>query len=67
MRAFIPSDPRDKHRSQIEIMNWEAELKEQRLRDKRENRRFIITTAVSTVAAVAAVVAAVASVISCLT
>lgn len=67
MRAFIPSDPQDKHRSQIEIMNWEAELKEQRLRGKRENRRFIITTVVSTVAAVGALVAAVASVISCLT
>ncbi len=55
MRAFIPSDPQDKHRSQIEIMNWEANLKEKKDREKREARRFWFTAICSAIAAVAAV------------
>jgi len=66
MRAFMPSDPSDKQRSQIETMNWRAELEEKRAKEKMETRRFIITTVIASVAASAAIVAAVASVIACL-
>lgn len=63
-RAFTPSNPQDPHRSQIEIMNWEAELEAEKRRESLETRRFIITTVVSSIAAVGALVAAVASVLS---
>lgn len=55
MRAFMPSDPSDKQRSRIETMNWRAELEEKKAKEKRETRRFIITTVISSIAAVAAV------------
>lgn len=54
MRTFIPSNPQDPNRSQIEIMNWQAELEAEKRRERRETRRFIITTVVSGIAAVAA-------------
>ena len=63
-RAFIPSNPQDKHRSQIEIMNWQAELEAEKKQDNRETRRFIVTPVISSIAAVGAVVAAVVSVLS---
>lgn len=53
-RAFIPSNPQDKHRSQIEIMNWKAELEAEKRRERRETRRFIITTVISSIAAISA-------------
>ncbi len=55
MRVFTPSDPHDKHKSQIELMNWEADLKEKKDRAKRESRRFWFTAICSAIAAVAAV------------
>lgn len=55
MRGFIPSDPNDNQRSQIEIENWKAELESAKKREKRDTRRYWLTTVCAVIAAIAAV------------
>ena len=55
MPKFIPSDRTDWIETMMERSNWEEALKEQKECEKREKRRFIITTVLSCIAALAAV------------
>ena len=55
MPTFIPSDPKDRLRTMAELNDWEQTLKKAKESEKRENRRFIITTVLSGIAALAAV------------
>lgn len=55
MRGFMPSAPNDKQRSQIEIANWRAELEAAKKREKRDTRRYWLTTVCAIIAAIAAV------------
>lgn len=54
-RAFIPTDPQGKHRSQIEIMNWKVELEAKKKQERRQAVMGWITTISSVIAALAAV------------
>lgn len=54
MRGFIPSDPQDWHRTQIELMNWKADLDEAKKKQRTETRRYWITTAIAVLALVLA-------------
>lgn len=56
MPTFFPSDPKDKLRANAEANDWKAAERKHAEREKRENRRFIVTAALSGVAALAAVV-----------
>lgn len=58
-RAFIPTNPQDQHRSQIELMNWKAELEA----EKKQNFRNAILGWVTAISAVIAALAAVAGVV----
>ncbi len=55
MPTFIPSDPKDRLRTMAELNDWEQTIKKAKESEKRENRRFIITTVLSGIAALAAV------------
>lgn len=55
MPTFIPSDPKDWLRTMAELNDWEQTIKKAKESEKRENRRFIITTVLSGIAALAAV------------
>lgn len=54
-RAFYPSHPEDRMRSEQEAAEWRANLEEEKRLKKRDNIRFWITTILSGIAAVAAV------------
>lgn len=56
MRAFIPSDPQDWHKTQIEEMNWKADLEEAKKKQKIEAHRYWITTAIAVAALITAIV-----------
>lgn len=51
---------------QMQILKEEAAAEKEAERDKRELRRFIITTIIGAIAAIASIVAATSSVIACL-
>lgn len=55
MPTFIPSDPKNRLRTMAELNDWEQTIKKAKESEKRENRRFIITTVLSGIAALAAV------------
>lgn len=55
MPIFIPSDPNDRLRTMAELNDWKQSIKKEKEKEKRENRRFIITTVLSGIAALAAV------------
>lgn len=50
MKGFIPSNPQDWHRTQIEMMNWKADLEDAKKKQRRETRRYWITTAIALIA-----------------
>jgi len=58
-RAFIPSDPQDQYRTQLEVMNWRAELDA----EKKKDRRNAILGWITAISAVIAALAAVAGVV----
>lgn len=55
MPIFIPSDPNDRLITMAELNDWKQSIKKEKEKEKRENRRFIITTVLSGIAALAAV------------
>jgi hypothetical protein len=55
MSAFFPSDPQDKLRANAEANDWKVAARKRAEWEKRENRRFVVTAALSAVAALAAV------------
>jgi hypothetical protein len=55
MPIFIPSDPNDRLRTMAELNDWKQSIKKEKEKEKRDNRRFIITTVLSCIAALAAV------------
>lgn len=54
MGAFFPSDPNDRVKSMMEYDGWLKDKEAQKVREKRETRRFVITCIISGIAALAA-------------
>lgn len=52
---MIPTNPQDRARTNAEVREWRENIEKQLKREKKEDRRFWITVAVSSVAALAAV------------
>lgn len=55
MGSFFPSDPHNRVKSMMEYDGWLKDKEEQKAKEKRETRRFIITCTISGIAAVAAI------------
>ena len=52
---FLPTDPNNRAKTQAELRGYEENRKREKERERRETRRFWITTAITSVAALAAV------------
>lgn len=57
MKSFRPSDPLDAYRSQLERENWKAGLGEKKAQERKENRRYRITTGIAVLSLAVSIIA----------
>lgn len=64
MSVLFPSDPNDRSRTQAEIRNWELEQTAKRKAERREAKRFWVTTIIAGIAALASVAGVIIQLVS---